>query len=780
LSTGSGYTSTPSIQVDDPYDAIPFVSETDYLAGQYVKVLNSDKIYQVVAPGVSSTSAPDHTSSEPVYNGSVSFKFVGLTTQASANVVDGTIQTVSTSGIVGAVNITTPGYGYTAAPQVTITGIDDGIGAEAIAELTYNPLISTSTLWSAGGIVSVNDIIRYSDRIYKASSGVDGPDDGTGINLGIIPPNHIEGSEVNGEVTLSFIGRVPSISVGRISKITLTARGSGYESSPIVDIAPPIPDDEVVPWVSEEEVDVADVVTYNGKYYRVVFQTGTLGTSPPTHTSGIQSNGDVDLEFVAQQATAIAEVYKGFGYSRVPSVQIDSPIEAGVPTWTALDVVNGGDVIRHNTVFYQVDGSDTNLVLSEDAPTHSTGSQPNGDAVLTVVSRLIQWRAPLNGIPVEVNGGDYVQYESFFYQVDGNDTELSLGSSPPFHQEGTELNGTADLIFIGQQAALSVTTEKTRAHVAPIIDISAGQIVGVVIVDGGVGYTTASIRISSQTGVGAELLVDTSFGSLDSRQANIELLAVPGSINAIRVVNPGTGYASAQAVITGDGVGCTGTVVLDDAGSVTKINVTNPGIGYTKARVDITGSGTSVTPAYARCIVSPPTGHGRNAIRELAARDLTIATSIAADKNQGFEVLNDYTQVGLIKNPQQFSTTLFATTTRGSACYSVSGNFNYSNIEIDDILGDKNGNQFRVIAKPRVNPTETIWPVLLQDLDNIPPVAGEPLTKLNTEDVIVAVASSVTLPTIDKYSGDLLFVNNIFPFEPTDQQTISLKTTIKL
>lgn len=775
-SLGSGYNSTPTIVVEDPYENVIFSPNTDYIAGQYVKVLETDKIYQVVAPGVSGSTAPDHTSLEPIYNGSVSFKFVGLTTQATANVVDGTIQSVDTTGIVGFVTVTTPGYGYTSAPQVILTSIDSGVGAEAVAELTYNPLSTSSTLWGATAVVQVGDIIRYSDRLYKVSAGTDGPDDGTDVNLGPTPPTHIEGTESNGEVSLTFIGRIPSISVGRISNIILTNRGGNYTSPPLVGIEPPIPEDDVSIWTSGGTVSVGDILRTNGNYYRVVYETGVLGSSPPTHTSGIQPNGDnVDLEFVAQQAIASAEIYKGFGYNKIPSVQIESPIQAGIDVWSPFKLVDGGDIIRHNTIYYEVDGSDTGIELGEFAPTHSVGSDTNGDATLNVVSRLVQWFPALL-----VNGGDYVQHQGFFYQVDGSDTELSLGLTPPFHQEGIETNGTADLEFIGQQATVGVATEKTKARVAPIIDIATGQIVGVVIVDGGVGYTTASIRISSQTGVGAELIVDTSFGDLDSKQANIELLAVPGSIDAIRIVNPGAGYASAQVAVTGDGSGCTAEAVLSDGGSIEKIIVTNPGIGYTKATVEITGSGTFITQAFARAIVSPPAGHGRNAIRELAARNLTIATSIAADKNQGFEVLNDYTQVGLLKNPQQFSTTLFATSSRGSACYSVSGNFSYPDIAIDDVLADDEGNRFRVVAKPRLSPSESIWPLLIQDLDNTAPVAGEPLTKLNTEDVIVAVVSNVTLPTVDKYSGDLLFVDNLFPFEPTDQQTISLKTTIKL
>ena len=780
LFPGSGYSASPLITVEAPFDGIEFQPLTEYVAGQYVKVTSTNKIYQVVAPGLAGETPPDHTRSDPVYNGSVSFRFVGLTTQASANVDGGVLESIGTSGIVGFINVTTPGYGYTTAPQVAVTSVGSGSGAEAVAQLTYNPATTTSTLWTSGGVVVEGDLIRYSDRLYRVTSAVDGPDDGLNVNLGTEPPIHISGTQQNGETDLVFLGRIPSVSVGRVSNITLTNRGSEYTTPPSIDIEPPIPDDQVTDWVAEASVAVGDIIHHDGNYYRVVYETGDLGTSPPTHTVGIRSNGaNVDLEFIAQQAVAVAEIYRGFGYDYVPSVSVESPVEAGVSMWTPAGIVDGGDVIRYGSVFYEVDGSDNEVSLGDDPPTHSEGTETNGDASLTVISRVIKWSPPFNEVAVEVNGGDYVQHLNAFYVVDGTDDGLSLGEIPPFHQEGSEINGTASLTFIGLQATATVSTEKTSAVVAPIIDIEAGQISGVVIVDGGVGYTTASIRVSAQTGQGAELLVDTAFGELDTRQANIELLAVPGSISALRIINPGAGYASAQITIVGDGTGCVVQPIINDVGSIEKVVIINPGIGYTKAQAIIEGSGTDIVPAYARCIVSPATGHGKNAIRELFARQLTIATTVAADKNQGVEVFNDYTQVGLIKNPQQFSSTLFATASTGSACFSVAGNFNYSQILIDDILTDINGKQFRVVARPPISPTETIWPVLLQSLDNSTPIAGEPLAKQGVEGV-VATASSVTLPTVDKYSGDLLFIDNLAPFEPTDQQTITLKTTIKL
>jgi len=41
------------------------------------------------------------------------------------------------------------------------------------------------------------------------------------------------------------------------------------------------------------------------------------------------------------------------------------------------------------------------------------------------------------------------------------------------------------------------------------------------------------------------------------------------------------------------------------------------------------------------------------------------------------------------------------------------------------------------------------------------------------------VCSTVTPPTVDKYSGDLLFIDNKEAFTPTADETVTLRTVIR-
>ena len=68
-----------------------------------------------------------------------------------------------------------------------------------------------------------------------------------------------------------------------------------------------------------------------------------------------------------------------------------------------------------------------------------------------------------------------------------------------------------------------------------------------------------------------------------------------GMIDSIQVTNGGTGYTSATVSITSTtGKGATATAVVSN-GTISAINVTNPGTGYQDATVVITGDGSDAT-----------------------------------------------------------------------------------------------------------------------------------------------------------------------------------------
>jgi hypothetical protein len=409
---------------------------------------------------------------------------------------------------------------------------------------------------------------------------------------------------------------------------------------------------------------------------------------------------------------------------------------------------NGTGIALHPTNAYMyLVGTTTDTVyqyqnllvskLGTVAPSHTSGTATNGDVVLTYAGQ------PATGSAIRRFGAGYSTNPSITF------TSLDQGSG----------------------AVGVVNVDKSNAKLLPIID--SGQVVGVTVENPGIGYTAATIAISG-TGTGATMQADLNLGDIRSLQANNEILTTAGTINAIKLISGGYGYGVATVTINGDGSGATATATINTAtGRITKINITNPGQNYTWAEIVITGNGQAGT---ARAIVSPYGGHGKNAPDELFARTLMFYSNVSNDLNQGVSVNNDYRQLGIIKNPRAFLANTRYQNVIGSACYLLQGSINIAYFPKDTdctvtrvIDGVTFKRKYRVVSS-------TANSVLIQSLDNDIPQLNDTFTNSRTQSF---TATNVTPPTIDKYSGQLMFIDNKAGFTPSDDETVTLRTVIR-
>ena len=94
--------------------------------------------------------------------------------------------------------------------------------------------------------------------------------------------------------------------------------------------------------------------------------------------------------------------------------------------------------------------------------------------------------------------------------------------------------------------------------------------------------------------------IDTGYNAIDDFESLKTFDIDPsvtkfGMIDSIQVTNGGSGYTSATVSITSTtGTGATATVVISN-GTISAINVTNPGTGYKDVTVVIAGDGTNAT-----------------------------------------------------------------------------------------------------------------------------------------------------------------------------------------
>jgi hypothetical protein len=331
------------------------------------------------------------------------------------------------------------------------------------------------------------------------------------------------------------------------------------------------------------------------------------------------------------------------------------------------------------------------------------------------------------------------------------------------------------------QTTISTIGDGTGFVATPYIN-AAGEIEDIIIEERGTGYTSLDISFASATGSGATAHANLSIDDLDTLQTIVELSAIRGGIHAFRVSNVGSGYSYANVVITGDGDGFVGQPVIVN-NTISYITVTSPGSGYNYANVVITGNGSN---ANVSAIISPYGGHGSDSVRELFADTLMLTSTINNEKNQGITVSNDYRQFGILKDikvygseqayaPPANSARAFANIS-GSACYLLTLD-TVSGLAADTLLQHSMGNSTLNLEVVEVIGASNQILLMYKDTHDL--AVGDVLldTITDTEYTIDTINAE---PTINKFSGDMLYIDNRTAVSYSAQQLVTLRTVIKL
>ena len=570
-----------------------------------------------------------------------------------------------------------------------------------------------------------------------------------------------------------------------ISSLNIVEPGQNY-LSPTLDISPPFSDATL--FIQNATVFLGQVIyTSNFDYYEVV-SPGTLASVEPTHKKNIVQNGTSSLKFKGTKAKGTLTVTDGSisGVNLIGALKEVNIINAGTGYTSppSVNFLGGGGSGAQAVCKMNVDGQSI-LYVDVNNP---------GDNYTSTPTIVFGEQFPLE---TEVFIGEQYYSSGFVYTITSSGI---TGTVMPTHSEGSITSGTATVQFAGIQAsaiadlrygagytaaplvqvieqnggtgaALSVSTIKSEAKLFAILE--NGQINSVVAQNAGIGYTTAELRVTGD-GQGAFLTADLNIGNITSQQANIEILTVPGTINAIKMISGGYGYGVALVEITGDGAGATATATIDTAsGKIVKINITNPGSGYTFANVVITGNGKG---AIARAIMPPFNGHGSNAPDELFTRSLMFYSNVSNDLNQGLLVNNDYRQMGIIKNPRGYGLSTRFNGNLGSGCFIIQASINVQAFPRDtDLTVTRNVNGQQFLRKYRVV-SVTSSSALVQSLDNDEPLLNDIFSNAAGQ---TFTASSVGNPTVDKYSGQMMYIDNKSGFTPSPEETVTLRTVIR-
>jgi hypothetical protein len=273
--------------------------------------------------------------------------------------------------------------------------------------------------------------------------------------------------------------------------------------------------------------------------------------------------------------------------------------------------------------------------------------------------------------------------------------------------------------------------------------------------------------------------VKTLTGNDGSLQWQVQNNAVSGTIDAIKVTNGGSGYTNASSIvitITGDGSGATALARVNTvSNTVSNVAIVQSGSGYTYADVSISGGGGS--GANLRAIISPTGGHGFDPLRELGGSNLILNPRLQSTEGDTLPVTNDIRQVSLIQDPYLYSSTNVASNV-------VYGQFTTLLLEgaTDTVY-----QQDEIVYQGTSLATATFKgsvlsyannTLLLTNTQGIPQV--QPIVGATTGTVrIPSGSTSIVSPPLQKYTGKLLYIDNITPITRAADQTEDFKILLR-
>ena len=116
-------------------------------------------------------------------------------------------------------------------------------------------------------------------------------------------------------------------------------------------------------------------------------------------------------------------------------------------------------------------------------------------------------------------------------------------------------------------------------------------------------------------------------------------------------------------ILPADGLGFSAVARIQDDGlgnstfKITSLEILTEGNSYTSCPIDFKMGGTPSVPAEYRVIISPKGGHGSDPIEELGGFYVMMNVRLEYDEHLSeLTVGNDYRQIGLVKEPIDFST----------------------------------------------------------------------------------------------------------------------------
>lgn len=285
---------------------------------------------------------------------------------------------------------------------------------------------------------------------------------------------------------------------------------------------------------------------------------------------------------------------------------------------------------------------------------------------------------------------------------------------------------------------------------------------------------------------------DSNSPAADIEQETVQNNAIVGQISGYEIESGGNGYSSTpNGTVVGNGTDAKLNLTIS-AGVVTVAEVVDSsgtlafGSGYDYATVTVSGGGSPTKPAKIRPIITSdksPSGLGGDPRDDLMATSIMFNAQPTGAQDSDFLIDQDFRQVGILKNPftedSSVAGTAFQAAT-GLALKKLNLSSGIGDFSKDDLItGDASG------AKAYVDDVNTSGNYLLihqnevTGFTNFDSDANETITS-NTGGASVGQLSTVDNGEIDRYSGEVLYVDNRTASSRTSITTNDIKLVITI
>jgi len=237
--------------------------------------------------------------------------------------------------------------------------------------------------------------------------------------------------------------------------------------------------------------------------------------------------------------------------------------------------------------------------------------------------------------------------------------------------------------------------------------------------------------------------------------------------------------------LNSDGANAIIEPTVSTTGIITGLTIFETGTGYHVAQPSITGCGGSGATMSVK--ISPKDGHGFDAVKEAKAHHLMFSTKLAYNE-PGFLQTNDYRKIGLVKNVSAYgSTTIAGSSYSNFIAYQTISTTSESAAFVQDELftqtvpSQTTGLRAKgiVIEHSVTSHTLKFYQDETTGFTPFTTTTGTPTYEIISASEKTATVGTYSAPTVEKYRGNILYVEQRSPITRDGENNESFKIIIE-